>query len=442
MTKVLRIDLFLFFLFLTLLVFFLVPFMSNTHANSLQADFSAYYTAGESFRYGQDIYRNNVLEQPSTWDGIARYSHSRFLYFPLIAVLFAPLSLIGYSAAKLVWMVMSFGAIIASLMVAGYHFRKMFSAGKYLLFLSAALLYYPLRTVLERGQTDPFLLFFIVLAISLMRDPQRTVRAGLLLSLVVLVKPQFLLLVPFLVLLRRARVVTAIFGGLFLANIVAVAVFGYGGMATYYTKELPRILEHGEAGTDDMLLRDVAFWSRLEEFSAGFSEKDGREYEVTTIALYSNASVARALGKRLPLDTATVAFLFSLPVFLTMAYFQRRRPPTVLEEDEAAYWFFWLGTVLFILMAAPLSWSMATVCLLPLFLLFLLEWRQGKIDVAEMLAIAAFVSIAFPDSYLLSIRTSWIADLVEGKYLYGELLLALSLGMKFFAIVSRRHVLL
>ena len=59
--------------------------MAEAARDSLQMDFSAYYTAGEALSVGLSPYVTHVSTDPVIWDGQGRYRHSRFLYPPLVA---------------------------------------------------------------------------------------------------------------------------------------------------------------------------------------------------------------------------------------------------------------------------------------------------------------------------------------------------------------------
>jgi len=93
----LRIILLLLFLVSAINLWYKIIEFSN---NSVQMDFTAYYTAGKSLNYGQSPYVNHIRENWNLWDGIATYKQSRFLYAPLVANMFQPVAKIPYHSAK------------------------------------------------------------------------------------------------------------------------------------------------------------------------------------------------------------------------------------------------------------------------------------------------------------------------------------------------------
>ena len=89
----------------------LVGFAIQFGLDSLQVDFTTFYTAGQAMNHGLSPYVNHVAESPSVWDGVAGFEHSRFLHPPLVATLFRPLSLLPYATAKFVWMGISLASV-------------------------------------------------------------------------------------------------------------------------------------------------------------------------------------------------------------------------------------------------------------------------------------------------------------------------------------------
>ena len=108
MSKRLRISVIIFLI--VLLVFSLYRITGKAilfGSQSLQLDFSAYYTAGKSLNHGFNPYENNILKGFQYWDGFAQFKHSRFLYPPLAAEVFRPLSLLNYHDAKTIWNILN-----------------------------------------------------------------------------------------------------------------------------------------------------------------------------------------------------------------------------------------------------------------------------------------------------------------------------------------------
>ncbi len=138
-------------------------------SHSLQMDFSAFYTAGESINHGFSPYTNNINQNPSVWDGRNITEFSRFLYPPLTATFFRGIALLPYSVAKFVWVIF----ILACLAGSYFLFLKILRRNKtfevnwfYVIIFTC--LFFPLLPSIERGQIDSVTLFVLYLALYLM----------------------------------------------------------------------------------------------------------------------------------------------------------------------------------------------------------------------------------------------------------------------------------
>jgi hypothetical protein len=96
----------------------LAVFVADVGQTSLQMDLSSFYAAGQAVDAGLSPYVNHVANDPPIWDGVDRYRHSRFLYPPLAARVFQPMSWIGYHTVKFLWMLASLVAVAAAVGIA------------------------------------------------------------------------------------------------------------------------------------------------------------------------------------------------------------------------------------------------------------------------------------------------------------------------------------
>src|SRR3989338_2916592 len=110
--KIVRASLFIIFLFAVLR---LLIYMVYSCQQNLQADFSCYYTAGQSLNRGLSPYINYVAQDPSLWDGVAIYKYSRFIYPPIIGNVFQLFALLPYPLSKFIWLFILLGCLTASL---------------------------------------------------------------------------------------------------------------------------------------------------------------------------------------------------------------------------------------------------------------------------------------------------------------------------------------
>jgi len=317
---------------------------------SLQQDFAAYHTAARARARGLDPYLNQV-GAGGPWDGVAVYRHSRFLYPPLVADLFRPLAALPFAWAKALFTAASLLGLIAAVLLARAEAIPALPAGVALLVAAA---WPPVFVALERGQID--LLLFPLLAAA-WRWRGRPLRAGFALALCALGKPFVLVMVPLLLLARRARWATAMAAGLLALELVSLVVCGLPLNREYLTDVLPRAARWGEGGPEAWLLDGPALASVGDQVESGSARIDGTTFAQQVGDFRRNASLTRALAGEGPPATG-MALGLALLGGAALAWSPRRR-------GDGAGWY-WGGLLLGVAVA-PVSWAMSLVWALPLF---------------------------------------------------------------------------
>ena len=420
---------------------------------SLQMDLSAFYTAGEALNHGLSPYLNHAGRDPAIWDGVDLFLHSRFLYPPQVAVLFRPLAGLSYAGAKRLWLALSLAAVAASMLLTErvYGLRR-----RWALILTAAIgtaLFYPLLTHLERGQIDALTLLLIVLASIYIgkRTPRAEFSAGVLLCAATLLKLHCVYMLPFLVIRNKRRALLGyLAGGALIAALTAVVPGGIEATLGYVRDELPRISRFGEWGTDEMRLPKNVLSERLQGLPEGATTKDGLVYKRESFSFVSNGTLVRVLQRRLQkaeiwisnslLSALVLAALLCVLIAWQLGYSGLLRgrsaersaaePKTRLHLEARGEFLYWQVVALIVLLAAPLTWVMNLVWLLPLIVVVLAELSRvgkGRGRGALVLAAVALVVIALPDGVGAPWMSSTLANLIRDKYVIGEGVLLLSL---------------
>jgi hypothetical protein len=390
-------------------------FFAATFAReSLQMDFAAYYTAGEALNRGLDPYVNHVDATPPLWDGVARYTHSRFLYPPLAAYLFRPLAALPYATAKALWTALGILTTAASLAVAAWiiGFERVSRVG-WLWIAIATATFHPLLTHLERGQIDTLTLLLLMVSIGLMMFSQRSqatthgprsigeprrswkgapIAAGLLLALASLLKLHIVLILPFLVVRKRWRVVAAYITGLALIGVTSLLATPELSRA-YITEHLPRISVYGEAGTEEMLVPQEQLDALLAGVPEGMTLKGAPGqtlvYQRESFSFFANGTLVRHVAPRLAispvmqrlgiqpsvsqLSLALFALLFGGFYFCQHLYL---KAAGTAGTDPIVEFVYWTLALVVISITAPQTWVMNLVWLLPLFVVLAAEFRR------------------------------------------------------------------
>jgi hypothetical protein len=178
--------------------------------------------------------------------------------------------------------------------------------------------------------------------------------------------------------------------------------------------------------------------ARLEGLPEGSTIQDGVVYKRESFGFVSNGTLVRVVQRSLQQRgiwitnsrlSVLVLALLSGAFLLVMGAWRLRRPGP-LQFNARGEFLYVQVVALIVLLAAPLTWVMNLVWLLPLIAVVLAEWGRteaGRARAALFLAAAALVLIALPDG----VGTPWMAGtlgvLLLDKYVIGEGLLLVSL---------------
>ena len=412
----------------------LVAFSVQIANESLQMDFSAYYTAAEALRKDLSPYENHIDEKPPIWDGISVFKHSRFLYPPMVASLFLPFTNLSYKISKYIWISLSLFSLFVSLFLT----TKIYHLNIILALISGifSAIFYPLLTLLERGQIDCITLLLMTISFFLMLDShkkQHKLFSGFLLAFATLLKLHCIFVVPFLFLRKKWLVIFGFFSGSILLLIVSVAFNGSSDFI-YVTKELPRISLHGEGGTPAMLLSKGTMKKFYKDLPDGWTVKDGNLFQKEYFSFRTNASLVSIMkyiihlyfGYNISQSSLSIFIFIFLFLFLwAIKYYSIGS--LFLDKHE---FIFWQIVLLIILLSGPLTWVMNEVWILPLSLIVCSEYlrlRSKKQAVYLFMAGLALIIAAMPDSLACEIVFPLKRIFYGCKYVFANLLLLVSM---------------
>jgi len=422
-------------LLLSLSIFRFVNYFITFSHKSLQMDFSAYYTAGESLNYGLSPYKNFVQNQPPVWDGINRYKYSRFLYPPLVASLFQPIATLPYHVAKWIWGGLELLAVIATFMIVE-RFYPAISFRRIVFVCILTLWYFPLLIHLERGQIDVFTLLLITLAICFIvrKDKLGDHLSGALLAFAVLLKLYVIFFLPFIFFQKRLRILYGF--GLGTALILLLTIFFQKGttqLFDYAYNQLPRMANIGDIAKSNTLVNTKPIRAILAQTPPGSDTiKDGHGYSLGSLDFITNATLVEPLEVKLATWGVTskagismglfglffVAFLFWKNHYIHDNF-------SVIEE-----YLYWQIPTVITLLVSPITWTMNMVWLLPLFsvsiYLFSIQMPVSKRIPIILISLALMIAM-LPDVFNTPSLSFASLILGEYKYIYSECLTLLGL---------------
>jgi hypothetical protein len=402
---------------------------------SLQMDFSAFYTAGESVNASLSPYENHY---PKIWDGICWYRHSRFLYPPLVADLFRPFAAMPYHVAKYLWMLVSLACVAASIAIAFRAVGDELSPASRFAIAAFALFFHPLLVLLERGQVDAVTMLLVITSLFLICYSRRNFTAGLLLSLAVLLKLHTIYIVPFLLLRRKWRAIAGLAIGGMALLLVSLAVHGHDKLILYKAVELPRIAKYGEGGTAEMhMAPDI-----IQKLPYGGKKavKNDRVYPYQALQFHAPATlVATPVGEAVDEALSSLGFdpvlstvsLVILSGFVLLFMTWEIVTGFSRKFDHHENFGYWMLVLIVVLLSGPFTWVMNAVWLLPLSVFVLAEWKRVSSRTEAIgLAFLSFglLWMAIPDHEIL------IAENVIAK-------LFMAAGLMFYTVACYRRPL-
>jgi hypothetical protein len=425
----------------------LAYFFIDFSVNSLQIDFSAFYTAGEALNHGLSPYTNNIAHSPPIWDGINDYQHSRFLYPPLAANLFQPIALLPYFYAKIFWGIFT----LLCLLLALYVTSRIFAIEKFnqLLLLGICICwYYPLLTHLERGQIDTVTLLLLIVSIDFMikKGKMQEGLAGVFLATAVLLKLHSIYIFPFLIARKNWRALKGFL--IAISVILAASLSTHNGRALlkdYLVHEMPRIANYGRPDHGDLLLDTKLIQAKIRDLPNGYTIKDGYLYQPVSLNFVSNATLVRPIHDRLNssglnLDFAVLSFAIFVLFFLTLLVWQYYFYPRGEPAPERDF-LYWQAILIVILLSAPMTHVMNTVWMLPVFVMIIASYSNLN-KVAQKLGygmlVAGIVLVGMPDTLYFDLLSLFTLHWMNDKYLIGEAFVLIGCLFYLSEPISRR----
>jgi len=400
---------------------------------SIQMDFTAYYAAGKALNNGLSPYENHVLDRWDLWDGINMFKHSRFLYPPLVANMFQPLATLPYNQAKYIWNFFNLTCLIICFIVLIKIFGYNKDLNKILITGILTFNFFPFITLLERGQIDCITFLLIVLGLMfLMKKEKYYFVSGLFLGIAALFKPYSLLLIPFLFIRKKYKVLYGYASGIILIIILTLSISGYDAAHNYITSEFPRISKYHSSGTQEMRIPVEIIQTYLPMTPYSISIIDGRMYLTESISFNSKASFIRilqVLQSKTPLNFSNTTYsviVFAVFLVLMLILFKR----TFNTETPLTEFIYWQIVLLTILLSSPYTWIMNLVWLIPVAFIIIKIFPQllnDKRFTTLVLLAVGYLLLALPDNLLLTKNLPILGEFFKIRYVVSEFLILISL---------------
>ncbi len=210
-----------------------------THYRAM--DLPSYYVAGTLARESMNPYDPNLLVGAARALNIDDPIYP-YIYFPMLALIFMPLSLLSYPVVQLLWFGLMQLFLWLSVIIL-YALIKPPEKDVMHPWLSAGVIAicgfsYPLIEDLKNGQINVLILFLTCAFLYSLRG-KSDLAAGITLGLVGMIKPQPLLIAPYLLLVGRRRAGAAAIITFIVGTVSTGAVLGRQFLAYYIREVLP-----------------------------------------------------------------------------------------------------------------------------------------------------------------------------------------------------------
>ena len=211
-----------------------VVWIASFRAGPIHVDVRMYYVAAEAgVRYGwATIYDQPVLRALSAgFPPTARFIDDQTTYasLPLLAWVFAPLTVFPEPVAYALWTALSLAALVLA-----WHICAPYTGLKKWTLLTLALGLWPVALAFDLGQPTMVVLGLTAVAFWLSAN-ERPVQAGVILAIATFLKPQTVLLLPLALLIAgHARVTAAWAAGCVVLAGLSAASLGASGVAEWW----------------------------------------------------------------------------------------------------------------------------------------------------------------------------------------------------------------
>lgn len=204
------------------------------------SDFISYFTGASIIKDNKAHLIYDITTQEEYFENII-YPYkgiviNRYISPPFVAIMFLPFTFINYFTAYKLFFIANLGLFLIFLYILSKVFTRL--EEKYKFFYIIPFYFIPAATTLFMGQTS-FLLAIIFLLIYIYLKKNRSKEAGML-SAALLVKPQFIIAIPFILLLvkKKKRFFIWFLGVTFFLFLISLLIAGPKALSDY----LPSLL--------------------------------------------------------------------------------------------------------------------------------------------------------------------------------------------------------
>lgn len=202
-------------------------------------DFKAYYIAADMLRTREDFYDVELQTREVLARGLP-LNESFYIYPPLLAILFVPLTTLPIQTAAQLWFMINLGLYGLALILLARSLELRLVSGLLALFWILAFLFPPALFTLYKGQVNIVILLLMTVTYWLYRKGLQTV-AGVALGIATMIKLVPVVLLAYFLWKRKYALSLAVIGTLVVIGALGLLIVGVGPHQTYIASVLPSL---------------------------------------------------------------------------------------------------------------------------------------------------------------------------------------------------------
>ena len=227
------------FILITGAIFILILIMEFINNRFLMNDFQVYYYAAKAMVNNSQVYG---LAFGGSNVGFYKYSPFALFYF-------IPLSFLPLQAAKIVFFIIISAAITCGFIIAAHIIQhaskreKPTSTG--MLFVTFLIASSQLHRELHLGNVNMILLLLLLLMLKFILSGKQ-ISAGIIFSIVLFIKPHFIILVPLFVLRKQYKLLFVTFSGVIIEVILPALIVGISRNMVLHNEWIQTMQAHND----------------------------------------------------------------------------------------------------------------------------------------------------------------------------------------------------
>lgn len=206
-------------------------------------DLPSYYVAGTLVLEAKNPYHPVELGTTAQNLGLDKPIYP-YIYFPMLAISFMPLTLLEYPTVQMIWFIITEGffwlsvGLLIAIIRHCYDIKLKVTTIKGIILIALCTVSYPLVINFINGQVNTIILFLLCAFLYLLIHKSDHL-AGVALGIVSMLKPQPLILIPYLVYKKRYRSALVASGTFVFGTISTALIIGWQNFIYYLKEVLP-----------------------------------------------------------------------------------------------------------------------------------------------------------------------------------------------------------